>query len=353
MRTLLLFLTLAVANASLSSCSVPTKVNIAAKKAESSIFSLMAMGDVEVSSLVGIEDALQKNYARITQDLGITGLPEIVVKVWSDPVEFKAVFEREGGRGGVTRGYVNTELMEVRVLDGDGVEAVAVHEFAHVAMLAVNPTIAANPFWLWEAVALYEDGSGPPDALSLSCISSLGSPSLAELNEYPGNTKIFRMGFLLADYIVENWDRSALVALIQNNGDIERSLGVSQENFERDWLTYVLATRDFSVTQMPMTKTELVDRFSGNTLTSEQLNLSTFMAKDGRFVYGSGGAVQAEGRWAALDSDELCLKLGVAKLRCSRWYDQNGSTYRLASNSDCAFQDWELSLGDSQGFGSD
>ncbi|MGI9205690.1 MAG: hypothetical protein ACR2Q3_16865 [Woeseiaceae bacterium] len=311
--------------------------------------SVVAVGDVNDVTVSGIEEALAANLPRIMRELNVIDTPLFVVKVWSDPAEFKAVFESEGGRGGVTRGYVNTEQMEIRLLDGADVEEVAVHEVVHIVMLAVNPTIAANPFWLWEAVALYVDGSGPPDTELLSCISSEGGPSLTELNEYPGNSIIFRMGYLLADYVIENWGQMALRSLIESNGDIETVLGIGQEQFERDWLEYVLATYEFQRTAGSMTESELVDRFSGNTLANKQVDQSTFLAADGNFYYGRQGFVQAKGRWYASDSDEICLEFGSGKPRCSRWYENGSSTYRLASRSDCVFQDWELILGDARG----
>ena len=201
-----------------------------------------------------------------------------------------------------------------------------------------------------EAVALYEDGSPPPNTSELTCISPASAPTLDELNTYPGNSKIFRMGYLLVDYIVENWNRAALVSLIQNNGDIELSFGISQETFESDWLAYVMATYTFDTGGgLSMTRAELLHSFAGNTISNEKYGQSIFMAKDGHFVYGIDGVFQDVGRWWVSDSDELCNEQSTGERFCSHWYKKDESIYRLASNTDCILQDWERTIGDSQG----
>ena len=309
-------------------------------------FAFVRIGDVPETSIARINRALEANYDRILSDLDVESLPVTTVRIWSDQAAFRKAFEDGGGSGGVAQGYVNTESMELRLLDGPGVEAVAVHEFAHRVTLSVNPTIAANPFWLWESVALFEDGSGPPDTLQLSCISAEGGPSLAELNQYPGSTKVFRMGYLLAEYITERWGRSGLLALIRNNGRIEPSLGIREQAFERDWLEHVLARYDFAAPGPAMTQERLIAEFAGNTLSNHTLNLSVYMAADGSLIYGSQGAAQLTGRWSATADHEICLELGGAR-RCSRWFRSKQETYLLASNSDCVFQEWILEPGDS------
>ena len=308
-------------------------------------FEFIRIGEVPQESIASVSRALEANYDRILSDLGVGSLPATTVKIWSDRAAFKQEFENGGGRGGVADGYVNTESMELRLLDGPEVASVAIHEFAHRVTLAVNPTIAANPFWLWESVALFEDGSGPPDTRELSCISAEGGPSLAELNQYPGSTKVFRMGYLLAEFIIERWGRGVLISLIRNNGRIEETLGITEKTFEESWLEHVLARYEFSSPGPAMIQEELIADFSGNTLSNKAINQSVFMAQDGTLSYGSHGAVQFTGRWSATEENEICLELGGVT-RCSRWYRSNQETYLLASNSDCVFQEWILVPGE-------
>ena len=116
----------------------------------SSAFSIVVVGSVQDDSISAIEDSLTRHIPRVSAYLGIAQMPHYVVKVWEDPAKFRSVFENEGGRGGVSQGYVNVNRRkrEVRVLDHQGVESVAVHEATHLAISQLNPTIAASAFWL-------------------------------------------------------------------------------------------------------------------------------------------------------------------------------------------------------------
>ena len=77
-------------------------------------------------------------------------------------------------------GYV-TGPEEIRVLAVPSVARNAVHELCHVASLYVNPGIANNPRWLWESVALYENGE-LVDPRSLPYMVEGRPPTLAQLD---------------------------------------------------------------------------------------------------------------------------------------------------------------------------
>ena len=308
-------------------------------------FTIEAIGAVQEESIEAIRTSLQSNMPRILTGLGLEELPQFVVKVWRDPNEFRSVYESGGGVGGVTEGYINTVSREVRVLENANVSQVAVHEFAHLAMLEINPTIAANPFWLWESVVLYLDGSGSPDTTKLTCITDQGMPTLAELNPQSSSIKVYRFGYLITEFILESWGQAGLLSLIQTNGDTEESIGIAQNQFERDLHEYLLKTYDFGSGDQPMKRSELLETFSGNTLVNAEFGQSTFMSADGTFSFRSNGVVALQGKWFASDRDQVCLDLGAAAPRCSSWYQESESVYLLESASDCVYQRWTLVQG--------
>jgi len=315
----------------------------------SAAFNVVVIGSVN-DSVSAISDALDRNMPRISEYLGITLMPHFVVKVWEDPAEFRSAFEGDSGRHGVTRGYVNTEKREVRLLDGEGVESVAVREATHLAILQLNPTIAANPFWLWESAALYLDGSEAPDTRQITCITPNGAPSLTELSTPPTAIKVYRIGYLVVRYIVATWGREALVDLIKNNGDIEASLGVSRSQFERNMHANFLTSYEFIEKTGRMSRSALNKQFSGNTLTSQETGHSTFFASKGGLYFGRAGVVQFEGLWTASDSNEICLELGAGGSRCSSLYQESASEFLLESSADCVLQRWVLTKGNSEKF---
>ena len=107
---------------------------------------------------------------------------------------------------------------------------VLIHEFTHCVTLNMNPAFANNPRWLWESVALFEAGQFVhPNQLPYMVNHT--PPTLAQLNSF-SNTQIYEVGYLLAEYIVLNWDRQHLKDMIMTNGNIQQVLGVNTAQFQ-------------------------------------------------------------------------------------------------------------------------
>jgi hypothetical protein len=145
-----------------------------------------------------------------------------------------------GARYPGATGYVTTGGL--CLLDAGDAPRAAVPEFAHAVSLRVNPRIGNNPRWLWEAVALYEAG----DFVDPGTVPSLAAgdfPTLAELNAGfdSGNPLLYRVGYTLAEFVVRDWGRHALVRLIQTNGNLPAVLGMSADRFEEGWRRFVAA----------------------------------------------------------------------------------------------------------------
>ena len=313
-------------------------------------FTIEMVGEMNRQAVTDIAAHLKHHIPRIQRALGIKVLPHFKVKVWRDADAFRQEYTEGGGQGGVTSGYINSELREIRVLDGENVAPNVVHEFVHLAMLHLNPGIAANPFWLWESVALYLDGSERPDTRQLTCVTDDRYPTIEDLDFYIGNVKIYRVGFLLAEFIVKHWGRAGLLTLIENNGDIPAAFAITRQEFSREWHSYLLANYEFGDGRIPMTESEVIADFSGNTLTQLALNQSAYLAENGDLVFGSKGGVQIEGRWQTTAANELCLVFDEGEPRCSKWFSTEGSRYLLESQADCVRQPWVLRKGDVEGF---
>jgi hypothetical protein len=111
-----------------------------------------------------------------------------------------------------------------------------VHEFAHCVSLRVNPRIANNPRWLWESVAVYEAGQ-QVDLRTLPYMAALTPPPFDTLNTFD-NTRVYEVGYSIAEFVVARWGRAALVRLIALNGDTSAAVGVVRADFERDWFAF-------------------------------------------------------------------------------------------------------------------
>jgi hypothetical protein len=111
-----------------------------------------------------------------------------------------------------------------------------VHEFAHTVTLRVNPTFANNPRWLWESVALYEAGQFV-DPRGLSYMTSGQPPTFDQLSAIE-DTRVYDVGYVIAEFIVATWGEPGLIALVRQNGN-PAAVGAAPEEFRVRWLTFL------------------------------------------------------------------------------------------------------------------
>ena len=88
-----------------------------------------------------------------------------------------------------------------------------------------------------KAVALYE-ANFPWDPKMLPYLVNQQPPSLKELNEL-SNPNLYEVGYFIAQFISETYGASALKSLIQNNGNLNDTLNMTDEEFTKKWFAFV------------------------------------------------------------------------------------------------------------------
>ena len=206
---------------------------------ETAHFRILA-GDVSAIVWTDVLQRLESNYARVMEDLSVVSLDQVTVRIWSNETVFRDELERVLGTRYAAAGYVMPNR-ELRVLAVPNVGINAVHEFCHVVTMAVQANVANNPRWLWESVALYENGE-LVDPRSWPFLANGPYPTLEQLNADPNSSlEIYRVGYTLAEFIVNRFGRGALLQLIRARGDVPGVLGVSLADFQSQWVAYVHA----------------------------------------------------------------------------------------------------------------
>ena len=195
-------------------------------------------GRTPESDLRATADRVEQEYSRILTALGLRSVPEITVRVWSDADSYFDALTRYFGVRYNSVGYI-TGPTELRLLAGPQLAINTVHEFVHAATLSVNPSFGNNPRWLWEAVALYENGEFI-DPRTLPYVVSGAFPTLQQLNADPNaGRQIYELGYVLGEFIVSTYGRAAYLQLIASNGNLAATLGVSTAEFESAWQSFV------------------------------------------------------------------------------------------------------------------
>ncbi len=195
---------------------------------------------IAVESIESIKTALEENYDRIVNDLQPENLTEVTVRIWGNTENFENAMEADLGiRYSGATGYLYGKT-EFRIMLLSSSPKIAVHEFAHVVSLHVNWTISNNPRWFWETVAVYESQDFV-DPKQLTYMVSGDYPAISELNrDYnEGNQKIYSLGFVIGEFIIENWGKEGFRNLILTNADIQSVLGITVNEFERQLYVFI------------------------------------------------------------------------------------------------------------------
>jgi len=220
-----------------NSCSNGTETN---NLSDVDNFKFILYDGLNVSNINAISRNLEDNYKRITGHLEVREMPKVTVKIWADYNNFLNNMENDIGiRYTGATGYVYGPT-ELRLYFNNQVSESAVHEFAHLVSMQVNSTVANNPRWLWEAVALYETGQFVNPS-SLPYMVSGNFPTLNELNtDYnSSNHSIYSVGYVLLEYLIDKWGMDSVINLIKNNGSIAGVLGITTQEFEYGWHEFV------------------------------------------------------------------------------------------------------------------
>lgn len=208
---------------------------------QSEHFTIVLFDGLSSHTAVPVLSKLNDNYSRILGDLSVSSIPTITIEIWNDETHFQNDMKRDLGINywGAT-GYIYGATT-LRILNRGNVPQAALHEFAHIVSLHINKQIANNPRWLWEATAIYEAGEFVHPR-SISYLAAGDFPTLSELNtDYnQGNQKIYAVGYLLAEYIVETWGRGSLVQMIALHANLAAVLGVTAGQFEAGWKEFVV-----------------------------------------------------------------------------------------------------------------
>ena len=196
------------------------------------------------TALQAIADALEAAYPRVTADLRTGELAAVSAYVWTHEASFNAAMRSNlGVVWPGTKGYVfaPSNVAVLAVASAGAVAQTATHEFIHVATLAVNPSISNNPRWLWETVALYENREFVHPA-TLAYMRTGQLPTLAALNAgFNDSRQIYEVGCVLGEFIVANWGLDGMVRLVQTNGNVPDTLGLSVADFEARWYAFLKA----------------------------------------------------------------------------------------------------------------
>lgn len=208
------------------------------------------------ASAQDVASVVEKNYGRVLSSFGIENLPgPIHVELYPGAENYHFAIGRPGAPDSDVGMAVDEELFKM-VSPGhpgsyhtrESLLKAAVHEFAHCVhyqfiarMSASNVTrfeTTDDAAWLFEGVASYvAQQFYPPEKFEY--LRTGQYPTLKELNDVDGSGKIYDVGFLLIEFIETTWEEEGLLNLLSENGDVQKTFGLSEREFESRFYNYV------------------------------------------------------------------------------------------------------------------
>ncbi len=235
-------LLLAAAIATLAACGAERPAPGAGRRLSGGGFTVILHDGVSRGDGEAVLARLEANAARVAADLGVEPgrLGTRTVHLWGYARDYEnsqaaTIGAAYAGSTGSVVGPYRLELLNVP----DAPE-IATHEYAHSVSLLLNRRFTNRPRWLWEALALYENGEFV-DPRRLDYLAAGDYPSLAELGEdfKDDRGSIYEVGYLLLAYLKETWGMPKVLELVRNGGDLGASLGLTEAEFEAGWRAWV------------------------------------------------------------------------------------------------------------------
>ena len=220
------------------------------KQIKTQHFTFNFSSNIDTAKINKLATALESNYLQIGNDLQTNPSGNIEVNVYSQRWRYIKATGNWSASGNI-EGISKLHFVEQAWGETD-YSKVAIHEFAHTVTLkllldnetqpinsqAFDKKFATFPTWLWEAISVYEAGQWI-DPKTLPFLNNGAYPNISELNSRSKGGKIYKVGYTIIEFILHQYGREKLIDLIKNYGDLSKVLGVTGDQFCKDWYAFL------------------------------------------------------------------------------------------------------------------
>jgi hypothetical protein len=220
------------------------------KEIKTEHFHFLFSSNINSATITELANALESNYSRIGNDLETKPPDGIEVDVYAERWHYIKATGNWSASGSI-EGISKLHFVKQAWSESNN-KKVAVHEFAHAVTLKLlldnegqpvdskkfDQKFSAFPTWLWEGVSVYE-AQQFVDPRTLPYLNNGQYPNIAELNSRLKGGKIYSCGYTIIEFILEKYGRDKLIELIKNYGDLKTTLGVTADQFCKDWYEFV------------------------------------------------------------------------------------------------------------------
>lgn len=219
---------------------------------------IVSYSGVYKSEAEKVSQHLEDNYATIRENLKDVKHDIIKVFIYGSRFKFMEATGLTEKAKGTSRGpnefhFIYTNWFN-SIFPDDPLKT-ALHEFTHCVQLNIlidkaKETIitqdrltfdrefdkkfsAEYPRWLWESISIFE--AGEVNSISVKYAKSKNL-TLEELNK---SNQIYNIGYTIIEYLTKKWGKDSLPKLIASFGNIQKTLNVTPEEFEKGWIAFL------------------------------------------------------------------------------------------------------------------
>ena len=205
---------------------------------------------IDTSKINELASSLENNYVRIGNDLKTSPSSNIEVNLYAQRWRYIKATSNWSASGNI-EGISKLHFVEQAWGETDS-KKVAIHEFAHTVTLKLlidnepqpldsksfDKKFSTFPTWLWESISVYE-ANQLIDPKTLPFLSNGSYPNISELNNRSKGGKIYKVGYTIIEYILHQYGQDKLIELVKNYGSLPKTLGVTDDQFCKDWFAFV------------------------------------------------------------------------------------------------------------------
>jgi len=213
-------------------------------------FTFLYSTSIDSSAIVGLSEALEGSYSRISTNLNTTPAENIEVNIYAHRWRYVKATGHWSASGSI-EGISKLHLLENAWLDTE-ISKIAIHEFVHAVVLKLlidrepkplntirfDEKFSKLPVWIWEAICTFE-AEQFYDPNTLNYLSQGKYPEISELNDRSKGQKIYTCGYTIIEYILNTHGRDKLIELIENYGDLKGVLNLTEEQFSKNWYIFI------------------------------------------------------------------------------------------------------------------
>lgn len=213
---------------------------------KSTHFNIRARSDIDPKKVDKIDKNLEENYTKVSQFLKTKPDSPIQINIYSHQWQYDLATGNYNDVGSV-QGTSDLHFI-LQAWDEKEIGNIAVREFTHAVTLKLlmdrepkpfdlqkfRKKLTAMPGWLTDGVGVYAS----KEFIDPKTVAFIKTDTVINLKKLNGR-EVHEVAYTLVEYIMEKYGHDKLIDLLINYGNVQQVLGVTDEQFTKDWLAFV------------------------------------------------------------------------------------------------------------------